>query len=149
MCKKHPREVAPCMLCKQWRDTYRLKNKERLSEYGKQWKKKNMASVYASNIKWRESVGYVPPKKSLSYMLWYNRLRRANLKYALPRWANIDAINKFYEDRPEGYHVDHIIPLKGIDPVTKLHVVCGLHVENNLGYLPAGSNLSKGAWFSL
>lgn len=53
-----------------------------------------------------------------------------------PKWANLSIIAKFYSDRPLGYHVDHIIPLNGVN-------VCGLHVEDNLCYLPEKINMAK------
>ena len=56
---------------------------------------------------------------------------------SIPSWANMECIAKIYSSCPEGYHVDHIIPLQGAE-------VCGLHVENNLQYLPASENISKG-----
>jgi len=64
-------------------------------------------------------------------------LRVEKIRKATPIWANLDTIKEIYKNRPEGYHVDHIIPLQG----TK---VCGLHVENNLQYLLAKDNLVKG-----
>lgn len=64
------------------------------------------------------------------------RYRAAKLQ-ATPSWANLDKINEIYINCPEGYHVDHIIPLQG-------KTVCGLHVENNLQYLPAIDNIKKG-----
>jgi hypothetical protein len=65
-----------------------------------------------------------------------NAKRRADIIKATPSWANLTIIKDFYKNCPPGYHVDHIVPLKGIN-------VCGLHVENNLQYLPADENLKK------
>lgn len=54
-----------------------------------------------------------------------------------PSWADLEKIKEFYLNCPEGYHVDHIIPLQGKN-------ISGLHVENNLQYLTAEENLRKG-----
>jgi hypothetical protein len=62
--------------------------------------------------------------------------RKKRLKRQTPLWADAEKIRQIYIDRPDGYHVDHIIPLKG-------ELVCGLHVESNLQYLPAKENISK------
>ena len=63
--------------------------------------------------------------------------RRALKLKAIPKWANLEKIKEIYQKCKKGYHVDHIIPLQGKN-------VCGLHVENNLQYLKAKDNLSKG-----
>lgn len=63
--------------------------------------------------------------------------RRAAKLQATPRWANLVTIREFYRNCPKGYHVDHVVPLQGVN-------VCGLHVENNLQYLSAKDNLIKG-----
>jgi len=69
-------------------------------------------------------------------------LRHKHIKERIPLWADKDLISAFYRNRPEGYHVDHIIPLRG-------DIVCGLHVETNLQYLPAHENLSKGNQYAV
>lgn len=66
-------------------------------------------------------------------------MRDKRVRRATPKWLTStqrEAIRSMYLLRPSGYHVDHILPLKGRD-------VCGLHVPWNLQYLPASQNLSK------
>lgn len=65
-----------------------------------------------------------------------NARRRAVVKQATPTWANKDKLKEIYANCPIGYHVDHIVPLRGLN-------VCGLHVENNLQYLTEEENLKK------
>lgn len=54
-----------------------------------------------------------------------------------PLWANKEQIKQWHLNRPQGMHVDHIIPING-------EIVCGLNVETNLQYLTIEDNLSKG-----
>ena len=66
--------------------------------------------------------------------------RRAYKGKATPKW--LSEIQRFemylmYKNRPQGFHVDHIIPLQGKE-------VTGLHVPWNLQYLPAADNIRKG-----
>lgn len=51
-------------------------------------------------------------------------------------WTEVDEIAKFYHECPEGYQVDHIIPLYG-------ETATGLHVLSNLQYLPKITNIKK------
>jgi hypothetical protein len=67
---------------------------------------------------------------------FYANKRRCAVKNRTPAWANLDAIKTIYANCPEGYHVDHVIPLQG-------KLVSGLHVESNLQYLPASENAKK------
>ena len=60
--------------------------------------------------------------------------------HRIPNWADLEIVKQFYIDCPEGYEVDHIIPLQG-------KLVSGLHVENNLQYLTSTENRSKGCKF--
>lgn len=66
--------------------------------------------------------------------------RRAMKIKATPAWADRKAILAFYSACPPGHHVDHIVPLKGRN-------VCGLHVLENLQYLPAVDNMRKSNHF--
>lgn len=64
-------------------------------------------------------------------------LRRARKLKATPLWANKVKIESMYllatekaEQTGIPHCVDHIVPLRG--HISKIHVVCGLHVEDNL-----------------
>lgn len=63
--------------------------------------------------------------------------RRAAQLLRSPVWADVKAIREFYRCCPAGYVVDHVVPLQGKG-------VCGLHVLENLQYLPAAENIRKG-----
>lgn len=67
---------------------------------------------------------------------------RAAQLQALPGWADLSVIAEFYKNCPIGKHVDHIVPLQG-------ELVCGLHVIENLRYLDAVDNCSKGNKFEI
>lgn len=66
-------------------------------------------------------------------------LKRERLKKATPKClSNEDKtrIIAIYESCPDGFHVDHIVPIKG-------NLISGLHVPWNLQYLIAEDNLRK------
>ena len=69
-----------------------------------------------------------------------NKLREEIVNIRTPSWACLESIEQIYINCPEGYHVDHEIPLQG-------KLVSGLHVEGNLQYLTAKDNLAKGNKF--
>lgn len=64
------------------------------------------------------------------------KLQKLDIAARTPSWANLSRIREIYSKCPEGFHVDHIIPLRG-------STVSGLHVENNLQYLFSDDNLRK------
>lgn len=85
--------------------------------------------------------GHVVPRKTstgkcvVCYVL--GRERRADAKeHATPAWADLEVIRHFYINCPNGYDVDHIIPLQH-------DLVCGFHVIENLRYLPRSANRRK------
>ena len=74
--------------------------------------------------------------RTKGYARFHSRMREIAEIKQRPKWADMDKIREIYVNRPDGYHVDHIIPLRG-------KLVSGLHVENNLQYLPAQENMRK------
>lgn len=94
---------------------YYENNREKILEYKKEYQQR-------------------PQSKKLSNAV--KRKREFLKSKALPKWADLEEIKKFYLECPEGYHVDHIVPLNH-------KLVCGLHVLDNLQYLPIKENLLK------
>lgn len=66
--------------------------------------------------------------------------RHHDVKHRTPPWADRQAILKFYAACPEGHHVDHIVPLRGMIDGRR---VSGLHVVWNLQYLTIEENHRK------
>jgi hypothetical protein len=75
-------------------------------------------------------------KQNSKKVLANTRARQMKQKQRTPKWADLKKIREFYENCPQGYHVDHIIPINGKN-------ISGLHVMSNLQYLPAEENLRK------
>lgn len=71
----------------------------------------------------------------------YNKkLRRIAKMQRTPKWLTKEekqAIKQFYLNCPDGFHVDHIIPLRGEE-------ISGLHVLTNLQYMDGTENRIKG-----
>lgn len=109
---------------------YRVDNKEKLDKY-------YHSEEYLSNKKKYRA-------DNREKYLAYNAKRRAAEKQASYTFSVYDLeyilIEEFYKNCPDGYHVDHIIPLQH-------PLVCGLHCLANLQYLSAKENLSKGNKF--
>jgi hypothetical protein len=78
--------------------------------------------------------------RSRKYLAGIEANRRAAQKQRTPKWADHERMTEIYLKCPDGYHVDHIVPLQG-------KTVSGLHVPENLQYLPQFTNQSKGNRF--
>jgi hypothetical protein len=75
-------------------------------------------------------------QENKKHHLALTKMHAKSIKERTPPWADKTKLVLFYKGCPSGYHVDHIIPLRG-------KTVSGLHVESNLQYLPARENLMK------
>lgn len=136
-------------------------------ESAAKWREKNRHKVRAYTAKWRDKVGKDLVNENAKIYREANRekTRQAALKWqkenpgkanaanaaryaakmrATPKWADMDAVERFYvlaeqisQSTLIKYEVDHIVPLRS-------KVVCGLHCEYNLQVIPAFENRSKG-----
>ena len=104
---------------------------KRRKAYHERHREDRMKQFEEFRAKFRSSPTYA------DYKAEWDRARLGSLHRATPSWANKKEIIEFYKNRPTGCHVDHIIPINGKG-------VCGLHVLDNLQYLPATDNLKKG-----
>lgn len=75
-------------------------------------------------------------KDNWEYYRAYLNASKKRLKQATPPWVDKAALIDIYQNRPKGFHVDHVVPIAG-------KTVCGLHVPWNLQYLTALENLKK------
>lgn len=117
--------------------------KECHADYGRQWRKNNPDKA-ATLSKRSRDTNYEKclertkawRKANLKYDAHRAKLYRMRKAQQVPPWAHIEAIKHIYLTCPDGYHVDHVVPLKG-------KLVSGLHVETNLQHLPARENMQK------
>lgn len=123
-----------CVECNKQRSLKCNTTEEAYSRRVELEKKRNQTEEYkaASALRWKRYYERHPKR-----VLAKTRKYQADKLKRTPKWADLDAIKQFYENCPEGYHVDHIYPLRG-------KTVSGLHVLSNLQYLPARQNQSKG-----
>lgn len=127
-----------------WRK-YCEENKEKIDIYFKQYFREHREEYKKRERAWRarnpersKELGrknFQTPSRKIKHKANQAMRRAIKLKATLPGYDN--QIKQIYKACPIGYHVDHIIPLRGKE-------VWGLHVPWNLQYLPALENLKKG-----
>lgn len=149
LCGKHPElegaryeSSYKCVGCSQQRNNEfrkRPEQRERMREYQRTAEAKG-GTLY-ENKKTRNQRWY---ENNKDWARTRNFLRR-RMGGSYPEHKQ--RIFEIIAARPNGHHVDHIVPLKGIHPVTREHVVCGLNVPWNLQYLSGEDNMRKWAWF--
>lgn len=129
------------------RKLYYEANKDRQKKTSKDWRISNKEKQVTYQYKWKEkNKDKVNEYAKIQCRAWYQKnkkkklaavtKRKADKLKRTPKWADLKAICEFYKNCPSGYHVDHLIPLKG-------KTVSGLHVLENLQYLSASENLKK------
>lgn len=109
-------------------------NTEKIKKARKEWVLKNPERYKFLKDKWIASN-----KKILAF---HAAKRRFLVFKSTPIWSDLETIKNIYEKCPNGFHVDHLIPVKGI--TSEGNRVSGLHVPLNLRYLPAVINISRG-----
>lgn len=112
--------------------SYYRDNKEKYTEYQRAWRVKNPEAGRETTQRYRNKDRVAYRREDLIRVA----ARRAAKIQRTPKWADLDKIAEIYRKCPEGYVVDHIIPLRG-------KVVSGLHVESNLQYLTHSENCRK------
>ena len=141
-CKEN-KEIDDFHNRKDTKDGKSYRCKECASTLTKQWQKDNKEAYNKKNRNWRRGN-----EKFRAYHCSRQNKRRADKLNATPKWADLKAIEGIYEmsrllskSWGEAYHVDHIVPLKGV-------TICGLHCEDNLQVITAKENLTKSNKFT-
>jgi len=133
-----------CCECHRERNSeWAKENRDRVTEKAANWREENPEKQREINRKWKSAN---KEKTSAQYKKWREAnldkdcarvaSRKAKKINATPLWANQQIIKGIYKNRPAGHDVDHIVPLVS-------DLVCGLHCEANLQYLPKSENQSK------
>lgn len=112
---------------------HKMNNPSLYKEYKKKEYNKNIEKYKQNSKAYRNSKHGKGVRQALG------RERELAKSHATPKWLTKEQrqqMKDIYINRPKGFHVDHIHPLKGEN-------FCGLHVPWNLQYLPAAENIRK------
>lgn len=158
-----------CKIChnlknKKWKKKtgYYGKYSEKYKEYQKEYNKKyrrevlNQKPVIKLTDKERITRKNYSRRKwtknNLAKEAYWSSLKRKRVKLATPKWLskeqikyiqNLYVLAKTKEEKTGlKYHVDHIMPLKGVDSSGR-YILCGLHVPWNLQVIESTENLIK------
>ncbi len=136
-----------CKSCQKKYDAARFKdNRTKILQQSREYYAANLEKARSKRALWRamnrayakmysKKYRQENPGKELAKTRRY-QLAKIN---RTPKWltkTQIDEMTRIYENCPDGYEVDHIVPLQGKN-------VSGLHVPSNLQYLTIADNRSK------
>jgi len=128
---------SQCKICRQ---KYFDSRKEAKSEYDKKYRKKNGVKLnnyrnqyYKDNKEKLNAYRKEHYESNKEAYIANSAKRKADKRNQTPEFANTKLIARIYFNCPEGYHVEHMLPINR----------AGLHHENNLCYLPASINMAK------
>jgi hypothetical protein len=139
--------------CKACQSRYYRAHSDRIKERSRAWRERHPDRAYQrrqveylrnrdqairDSKVWSDSNPHAKRARSAS--------RRARRRRAMPGWLSKEQRRKIleiYKLCPDGYVVDHIVPLRAKDPATGKEVACGLHVPWNLQYLSRQENSRK------
>jgi len=127
----HPEKVSADKLA--WERKFRAEHPEEAKARSKASYERRKDKVVAYGKKWRKENAGKNAANSAEH--------RAYKLHRTPPWADLEAINFFYECCPDGCDVDHVIPLQAKN-------ISGLHVHENLQWLPTSVNRSKSNAFT-
>lgn len=124
---------------------YYWNNKQKIAEHS-QNPERRLAKAKSDKKYWANAPEWVKENRKKRIAEWAQnnkgrrsaneQKRRDRIKNATVPWANLEAICNFYRNCPDGFTVDHIIPLQGKE-------ITGLHILENLQYLPMTENCKK------